>query len=129
MFLTVRCGILILGKIARGMLCIIKSNYLISCNSFLINREKIGDYLKWTDYINILCLKTAIKLTRLFNWQIYSSDQLLHRMKSKSYKHRYFTSYHNTKPKSVFSRKYRILYFKESIPLYICRVGNGEILS
>ena len=32
------------------MFCIIKSNYIISCNSFWINREKLGDYLKWTDY-------------------------------------------------------------------------------
>ena len=50
MFLTVPWGILILGKIARGMFCIIKSNYIISCNNFVINREKLGDYLKWTDY-------------------------------------------------------------------------------
>ena len=50
MFLTVPWGILILSKIARGMFCIIKSNYITSCNSFLINREKLGDYLKWTDF-------------------------------------------------------------------------------
>ena len=50
MFLTVPWGILILGKIARCMFCIIKSNYIISCNSFWINREKLGDYLKRTDY-------------------------------------------------------------------------------
>ena len=49
-FLTVPWGILILGEIARGMFCIIKSNYIISCNSFWINREKLGDYIKWTDY-------------------------------------------------------------------------------
>ena len=50
MLLTVPWGILILGEIARGMFCIIKSNYIISCNSFWINREKLGDNLKWTDY-------------------------------------------------------------------------------
>ena len=50
MFLTLPWGILILGKIARGMFCIIKSNYIISCNCFLINREKLGDFLQWTDY-------------------------------------------------------------------------------
>ena len=54
MFLTVSWGILILGKIARGMFCIMKSNYIISCNSFLINREKLGDYLKWTDFSSVL---------------------------------------------------------------------------
>ena len=43
-------GILILGKIAQGMFCIIKSNYIVSCNSFLIYREKLGDFLKWRDY-------------------------------------------------------------------------------
>ena len=26
------------------------SNHIVSCNSFPINREKLGDYLKWTDY-------------------------------------------------------------------------------
>ena len=50
MFLIVPWEILILGKIARGMFYIIKSNYIISCNGFSINREKIGDYLKWTDF-------------------------------------------------------------------------------
>ena len=50
MFWNVPWGILILGKIARGMFSILKSNYIISCNNFLINREKLGDYLKWTDY-------------------------------------------------------------------------------
>ena len=50
MFLTVSWGILTLGKIARAMFCIIKSDYVVSCYSFSINREKLGDYLKWTDY-------------------------------------------------------------------------------
>ena len=57
MFLTVPRGILILSKIARGMFCIIKSNYITSCNSFLINREKLGDYLKWTDFRQRIELK------------------------------------------------------------------------
>ena len=56
MFLTVPWGILILSKIARGMFCIIKSNYITSCNSFLINREKLGDYLKWTDFSSVASL-------------------------------------------------------------------------
>ena len=47
MFLTVSWEILTLGKIARGMFCKIKS---VSCNSFSISREKLSDYLKWTDY-------------------------------------------------------------------------------
>ena len=50
LFLTVPCGILILDKIARGMFCIIKSTYIVSCNGFWMNRQKHGDYLKWTDY-------------------------------------------------------------------------------
>ena len=60
MFLTVPWGILILSKIARGMFCIIKSNYTTSCNSFLINREKLGDYLKWTDFSR----SDAIRISR-----------------------------------------------------------------
>ena len=51
MFLTVPWGIFIFGKIARCMFCIFKSNYIVSYNSFKINREKLGDYLKLTDYI------------------------------------------------------------------------------
>ena len=27
----------------------IKSNLIVRCNSFSINREKLGEYLKWTD--------------------------------------------------------------------------------
>ena len=50
MFLDVPWDIPILGKIARRIFCIIKSNYVVSCNSFSINREKLGDFLKWTDY-------------------------------------------------------------------------------
>ena len=50
MFLTVPWGIFIFGKIARCMFCIFKSNYIVSYNSIQINREKLGDYLKWTDY-------------------------------------------------------------------------------
>ena len=50
MSLTASWGILTLGKIARGMFYIVKSDYVVSCNSFSINREKLGDYLKWTDY-------------------------------------------------------------------------------
>ena len=57
MLLTVPCGILILGKIARGMFCIIKSNCIVSCNSFLIIRQKLGDYLNWIDvFIETLLL-------------------------------------------------------------------------
>ena len=41
-----------MGKIARCMFCMIKLNYIVNCNSFKINREKLGDYLKWTDYRN-----------------------------------------------------------------------------
>ena len=33
MFSSLSLGILILGKIARGMFCIIKSNYIVSCNT------------------------------------------------------------------------------------------------
>ena len=51
MFMTVPWGIFIFGKIARCMFCILKSNYIVSYNSFKINREKLGDYLKLTDYI------------------------------------------------------------------------------
>ena len=47
MFLTVSLGILILGEIARGMFCIIKSDYVVICNSFSINLKKLGDYLKY----------------------------------------------------------------------------------
>ena len=54
MSVTVSWGILTLGKIARGMFCIIKSDYVVSCNSFSINREKLGDYLKWTDYRTLI---------------------------------------------------------------------------
>ena len=50
MFSTVSWEILTLGKIARGMFCKIKSDYVVSCNSFSINREKLGDHIKWTDY-------------------------------------------------------------------------------
>ena len=50
MFLTVPWGIFIFGKIAQCVFCIFKSNYIVSYNSFSINREKLGDYLKWTDY-------------------------------------------------------------------------------
>ena len=49
MFFTVPLAILILGKIVRCMFCIIKSNYIVSYNGIQINREKLGDYLKWTD--------------------------------------------------------------------------------
>ena len=56
MSLTVSWGILTLGKIARGMFSIIKSGYVVSCNSSSINREKLNDYLKWTDLsVLILC--------------------------------------------------------------------------
>ena len=50
MFLTVPWEILKLGKNASCMFCIIKSYFIVSCNSLSINREKLGDYLKWTDY-------------------------------------------------------------------------------
>ena len=50
MCLTVPWEILISGKIARCMFCIIKSNYTVSCNNFSTNRDKLGDFLKWTDY-------------------------------------------------------------------------------
>ena len=53
MFSTLSWEILIWGKIALcSMFCIIKSNYIVSCrpSSFSINLEKLGDYLKWTDY-------------------------------------------------------------------------------
>ena len=48
MFLAVPLMILILDKFSRCMFCIIKSNFIVSCDSFIINREKLGDYLKWT---------------------------------------------------------------------------------
>ena len=59
MFMTVSWGILTLVKIARGMFCIIKSDYVVSCNSFSINREKLGDYLKWTDYSNVYLISPS----------------------------------------------------------------------
>ena len=57
MFLTVPWGIFIFGKIARCMFFIFKSNFIVSYNSFLKNREKLGDYLKWTDYTTKLLVK------------------------------------------------------------------------
>ena len=50
MFLTVPWEILILGKLARCMFCIIMTNYIVNYNCFSINREKLGNYSKWTDY-------------------------------------------------------------------------------
>ena len=54
MLSTLSWDILLLGKTARCMFFIIKSNFFVSCNSFSINREKLGDYLKWTDYSTCL---------------------------------------------------------------------------
>ena len=53
-----------LGKIARCMFCIIKSYFIVSCNSFSINREKLGDYLKWTDYSYFTNLELWTDLTK-----------------------------------------------------------------
>ena len=53
-----------LGKIARCMFCTIKSYFLVSCNSFSINCEKLGDYLKWTDYSYFTNLELWTDLTK-----------------------------------------------------------------
>ena len=51
MFSTLSWEKLILGKIARCMFCVIKPNYIVNIDLYRsINREKLGDYLKWTDY-------------------------------------------------------------------------------
>ena len=59
MSLTFPWEILILGKSAWCMFFIIKSNDIVSCKSFSLNRENLGDYLKWTDYTRKVLLSRA----------------------------------------------------------------------
>ena len=50
MFLTVPWGMFIFSKIARCRFLYSSQTLSLAIKVFLISREKLGDYLKWTDY-------------------------------------------------------------------------------
>ena len=71
MFSTLSWEIFILGKIARCMFCIIKSNFIVSCNTFSKNREKLGDYLTGTDYACIINIDPLIVFCKRYFSMLY----------------------------------------------------------